>query len=571
MKKFIFTLILALLGGACAWAEDYDFSAVCSTGQTLYYKIIDDNAHTVKFVCPGFLSWNGYQEPTGEIEFPEMVEHNGVAYSVTEFSKHAFYGCDDLTGSLNIPGTITIIGERAFYGCKSFTGSLTIPNSVTFISDYAFDECSGFTGSLTIPNSVTTIASGAFAHCIGFTGSLTIGNSVSLIGAHAFRECSGFTGSLIIPNSVTTIELYAFQGCSGFTGSLSIPNSVTEIGDSAFRECIGFDGTLNIPNTISTISDWAFQGCSGFTGTLSIPNSVTEIGDSAFRECSGFTGSLNIPNTVTSIGEWAFQGCSGFTGSLSIPNSVTSINWCTFADCTGFNGSLIIGSSVTTIDYQAFNGCSGFTSIISKTQTPPEAYWRYSGISEAISVYVPCGNSEAYSQDEEWSFFTNFHEFKPYDIALFSSDETMGSVAITQLPDCETGICKVKATPFSGYQFDYWMENGVQVSTETEYSFEATADRTLTAYFSETLNVNSFAEPEVQLFPNPANDVLNVVCDGMRHITIMNTLGQVVYDAEPADVQSAQISLAGFDAGVYIVRIATDYGMTSKSVVKAEL
>ena len=65
--------------------------------------------------------------------------------------------------------------------------------------------------------------------------------------------------------------------------------------------------------------------------------------------------------------------------------------------------------------------------------------------------------------------------------------------------------------------------------------------------------------------------MLNVVCDGMRHVTIMNTLGQVVYDAEPADVQSVQVNLSGFDAGVYIVRITTDNGMIIKSVVKAEL
>ena len=65
--------------------------------------------------------------------------------------------------------------------------------------------------------------------------------------------------------------------------------------------------------------------------------------------------------------------------------------------------------------------------------------------------------------------------------------------------------------------------------------------------------------------------MLNVVCDGMRHVTIMNTLGQVVYDAEPVDVQSVQVNLSGFDAGVYIVRITTDNGMISKSVVKAEL
>ena len=506
MRKHFFTLILALFAGiGAAWAQDYDFSAVCSTGQTLYYKIIDEDARKVKLTCPdNYTIWDEFQKPVGDIVLPEMVANDGITYTVTE------------------------------------------------IGDYAFEECDGLTGSLNIPNTVISIGECAFELCRGFTGSLNIGNSVTTIGEHAFSACSGFSGSLNIGNSVTIIGDGAFSDCYGFTGSLNIGNSVIEIGNCAFQGCSGFNGMLNIGNSVTTIGVWAFGSCRGFVGSLIIPNSVSSIGSSAFDGCCGFNGSLKIGNSVSSIGELAFSECSGFT-------------------------TLIMCNSVAEIGYDAFYHCRGIASIISMTSTPPASYSDglffgvFIHLNDSIPVYVPCGSSEAYSQAEAWNYFSNFHEFNPYDIALFSSDETMGSVAITQLPDCETGICKVKATPFSGYQFDYWMENGAQVSTEAEYSFEATADRTLTAYFSETLNVNSFAEPEVQLFPNPTNDVLNVVCDGMRHVTIMNTLGQVVYDAEPADDQSAQISLSGFDAGVYIVRITTDNGMISKSVVKAEL
>ena len=506
MKKQVYFLLLALFASMnVTWAQDYDFSAVCSTGQTLYYKIIDEDARKVKLTCPdNYTIWDEFQKPVGDIVLPEMVANDGITYTVTE------------------------------------------------IGDYAFEECDGLTGSLNIPNTVISIGECAFELCRGFTGSLNIGNSVTTIGEHAFSACSGFSGSLNIGNSVTIIGDGAFSDCYGFTGSLNIGNSVIEIGNCAFQGCSGFNGMLNIGNSVTTIGVWAFGSCRGFVGSLIIPNSVSSIGSSAFDGCCGFIGSLRIGNSVSSIGELAFSDCSGFT-------------------------TLIMCNSVAEIGYDAFYHCRGIASIISMTSTPPASYSDglffgvFIHLNDSIPVYVPCGSSEAYSQAEAWNYFSNFHEFNPYDVALFSSDETMGSVAITQLPDCETGICKVKATPFSGYQFDYWMENGAQVSTEAEYSFEATADRTLTAYFSETLNVNSFAEPEVQLFPNPTNDVLNVVCDGMRHIAIMNALGQVVYEAEPADDQSAQVILSCFDAGVYILRITTDNGMISKSVVKAEL
>ena len=232
---------------------------------------------------------------------------------------------------------------------------------------------------------------------------------------------------------------------------------------------------------------------------------------------------------------------------------------------------MLFFNSVIHFDIFPFGNFGGFSSIISKTSTPPIMYFgTFFTMYDTIPVYVPCGCSETYCQATAWDQFTNFQEFKPYDINLFSSDETMGSVAITQLPDCETGICKVLATSKSGYKFDYWMENGAQVSTDAEYSFEATADCTLTAYFSETLNVNSFDDSNVWLFPNPTNDVLNLICNGMRHISIINAMGQLVYDAEAADAQSAQVSLSCFDSGMYTVRILTDSGIINRQVIKAE-
>ena len=428
MKKFlqhrkgVLALLLALfLGMGTAYAAD--FSATCSTGQTLYYNITDATNHYVEITCPGTSNedgWQGFTKPTGNITLPSTVTYNSVTYTVTKIGDYAFYGCSGLTGPLNISATVTTIGHFAFANCYGFTGSLTIPNSVTLIGHYAFMDCQGFTGSLTIPNSVTLIDYGAFRECYGFTGSLIIGSSVTTISNYAFANCR-FTSMMVLPetppslgievfqNVPTSITVYvpcgqmsAYQNASGWssfnnmqcldiltysinddgvsvtvtgnlygtaaTGPLVIPETktidgvtytVTTIGYNAFCGCSGFTGSLTIPNSVTTIGFQAFAECSGFTGSLSIPNSVTTIDFGAFGWCPNFTGTLTLSNSLTVIGDFAFYLDSGFTGMLTIPNSVTSIGESAFSSCH-FTG-LTLGNSLTTIGKHAFHACHTFT------------------------------------------------------------------------------------------------------------------------------------------------------------------------------------------------------------------
>ena len=219
MKRALSAVLMVLLLSAVGMTKGfaYDFSKVCSTGQTLYYNIDPSNRY-VEITYPGTSagSWSGYTKPTGNIILPSSVTYNGVTYSVKWIRQYAFSNCSGLTGSLTIPSSVTSIGSYAFNGCSGFTGTLTIPNSLTEIDQGAFINCSGFTGTLTIPNSVTKIDQRAFYNCSGFTGSLTIPNSVTMISKEAFFNCTGFTGTLTVPNSVTSIGDGAFKSCSGF-------------------------------------------------------------------------------------------------------------------------------------------------------------------------------------------------------------------------------------------------------------------------------------------------------------------------------------------------------------------
>ena len=334
-QKGFFALLLALSLGM-GTAQAYSFSATCSTGQTLYYNIINSANRWVEITYPGTSyssPWNGYAKPTGNITLPSSVSDNGINYTVKRIGDYAFYYCNGMTGSLTIPNTVTSIGDYAFYYCNAMTGSLTIPNSVTTIGEYAFGHCSGLTGSLTIPNTVTSIDYAAFAYC------------------------SGFSGSLNIPNSVTTIDGHVFYGCSGFSGSLNIPNSVTAIGDLAFTECSGFTGSLTIPNSVVTIGLAAFEDCTGFTGMLTIGSSVTSISNEGFRNCSGFTSMTVLPETPPTLWYYAF--------SYDIP---------VYVPCIALE------------DYQAASGWSSFTNI----QCIPDPLTVYDGTvtSSTVPAYI---------------------------------------------------------------------------------------------------------------------------------------------------------------------------------------
>ena len=67
------------------------------------------------------------------------------------------------------------------------------------------------------------------------------------------------------------------------------------------------------------------------------------------------------------------------------------------------------------------------------------------------------------------------------------------------------------------------------------------------------------------LYPNPTNGNVTIEADGMQRITVVNELGQVVYDAEVND-NTAILNMSQFGAGVFMVRIYAENGMSVKRV-----
>ena len=73
------------------------------------------------------------------------------------------------------------------------------------------------------------------------------------------------------------------------------------------------------------------------------------------------------------------------------------------------------------------------------------------------------------------------------------------------------------------------------------------------------------SEPEVQLFPNPACDNLNVVCKGMRNISLVDVAGQVI-SCFDLDADSIQLNVSGLKAGIYMLTVRTETGLITKRI-----
>ena len=296
MKRLFITLTFIVLSISNALGDNFSFTAVCSSGQTLYCKMYEQGA-MVTYPNQLYASDNyyyNYTEPTGDLVIPDTVVYGVKKYPVIRIDHNAFRKCSGLT-SVMIPNTVTSIGFLAFCDCSNLK-SVTISNAVTNISDL-FINCTNLI-SVDIPNSVIEIGDNTFNGCSSLK-TINIPNSVQTISQTAFLDCENlqyneYDNALYLGNNenkylwlmkakstdITSCEINinckyiadkAFEGCNKIS-SINIPNSVIYIGGSAFKDC-GSLSIVNIPSSVTKIMNGAFSECNGLS-LVSIPNAV---------------------------------------------------------------------------------------------------------------------------------------------------------------------------------------------------------------------------------------------------------------------------------------------------------
>lgn len=215
MKKLCAILVLvAFAMSGVAQEPHFDFSVVGSTGYKIFYRIVDDSTHQVEVTYPCQHEdnyWWGYDKPEGKLMLVDTVAFNGTSYVVVSIGDHAFSGCSDLRGVLELPSTVQSIGACAFKDCVNLNGSLYLPAAMKRIEDETFSGCSSFTGKLVLPDSVQYVGNQAFLHCSGFTGMMMLPATLTFIGKQAFKGCSGINSMSVKTVTVPTTATDAFD------------------------------------------------------------------------------------------------------------------------------------------------------------------------------------------------------------------------------------------------------------------------------------------------------------------------------------------------------------------------
>ncbi len=133
-------------------------------------------------------------------------------------------------------------------------------------------------------------------------------------------------------------------------------------------------------------------------------------------------------------------------------------------------------------------------------------------------------------------------------------------------------ICNLTASPETGYQFVNWTENETEVSTDKDYSFQVTANRTLVANFDNTTAIIEVVDnPGVTIYPNPTDNQLFIEFSKAPqeyYIELYNTPGQLIIQKQSAS-QIEMLDLQAFPGGVYYLKIYNDkFSKTEKIMVK---
>ena len=107
----------------------------------------------------------------------------------------------------------------------------------------------------------------------------------------------------------------------------------------------------------------------------------------------------------------------------------------------------------------------------------------------------------------------------------------------------------------------------IAVTDDCESDFALTPD--LSQDYVE-INVTTVTENiDTRIYPNPTTGIVNIEANGMNHLTVVNALGQIVFDTNISGDQY-QMNLGQFKAGVYMVRITTEEGVSVKRVTVAK-
>ena len=114
-----------------------------------------------------------------------------------------------------------------------------------------------------------------------------------------------------------------------------------------------------------------------------------------------------------------------------------------------------------------------------------------------------------------------------------------------------------------------YVDHGWDALPIGQYMYGVSADGGANIAWSDCLNKEYMAVPEtsaeVKVYPNPASSQLTVECADAQHISVVTTLGQVVYQTQATGAKTT-LPLEGLPAGIYMIKIRSSQATITEKI-----
>ena len=257
------------------------------------------------------------------------------------------------------------------------------------------------------------------------------------------------------------------------------------------------------------------------------------------------------------IAEVSTDYAAGF-GAQSL--KIEGNNGTNHASAGAISGTNAYNDEVVTLSFQAYftpspttgNECDFFFSAQSPSQTSITSRLRFvfDGTisivdfnSSGTLAYIPTGATFTTGQ---WYTFTVVHDFVNGTITYKKDDVTF----------------------FTGTVF---AATNVENLAITSDNFESSAYFDEISIVGSTLANYQVSSSKFSVYPNPANNVINVTNSDNATISAIEMTdinGRVVKSVKFTDLAQAQVSVSDLAQGVYTMKIVSDKGTTVKKVIK---
>lgn len=118
----------------------------------------------------------------------------------------------------------------------------------------------------------------------------------------------------------------------------------------------------------------------------------------------------------------------------------------------------------------------------------------------------------------------------------------------------------IATTPNNNY-IDVTVQQGVTYAYAVQ-TVCAGGESALSSTVNGQTGVENYGEASVNIYPNPAHQLLNVEGEGIAEIAIYNAMGQLMINYQPTE-NNIQLNVGDLARGIYMVKVITNEGATT--------